>query len=40
LIQFATPDGMRGRVFAINTLFVHCAAQLGTRESGATAAWL
>lgn len=40
LIQFATPDGMRGRVFAINTLFVNCAGQLGTFESGLTAAWL
>jgi MFS family permease len=39
LIQFATPDGMRGRVFAINTLFVNCAGQLGTFESGVTAAW-
>jgi len=39
LIQFATPDGMRGRVFAVNTLFVNCAGQLGTFESGVTAAW-
>ena len=39
LIQFATPDGMRGRVFAINTLFVNSAGQLGTFESGLTAAW-
>jgi len=39
LIQFATPDDMRGRVFAINTLFVNCAGQLGTFESGVTAAW-
>jgi MFS family permease len=39
LIQFATPDGMRGRVFAINTLFVNCGGQLGTFESGVTAAW-
>jgi MFS family permease len=39
LIQFATPDGMRGRVFAVNTLFVNCAGQLGTFETGVTAAW-
>jgi MFS family permease len=39
LIQFATPDGMRGRVFALNTLFVNCAGQLGMFESGVTAAW-
>jgi MFS family permease len=39
LIQFATPDDMRGRVFAVNTLFVNCASQLGMFESGVTAAW-
>ena len=39
LIQFATPDEMRGRVFAVNTLFVNCANQLGMFESGVTAAW-
>jgi len=39
LIQFATPDSMRGRVFAINTLFVNGGGQLGTFESGVTAAW-
>jgi hypothetical protein len=38
LIQFVTPDGMHGRVFAINALFVNCAGQLGTFESGAIAA--
>jgi MFS family permease len=39
LIQFATPDDMRGRVFAVNTLFVNCASQIGMFESGVTAAW-
>jgi MFS family permease len=39
LIQFATPDEMRGRVFAVNTLFVNSAGQLGMFESGVTAAW-
>jgi len=39
LIQFATPDEMRGRVFAVNTLFVNSASQLGMFESGVTAAW-
>jgi len=39
LIQFATPDEMRGRVFAVNTLFVNCATQLGMFESGVTAEW-
>jgi hypothetical protein len=39
LIQFATPDPMRGRVFAVNTLFVNSGGQLGMFESGVTAAW-
>jgi MFS family permease len=39
LIQFATPDEMRGRVFAVNTLFVNCASQIGMFESGITAEW-
>ena len=39
LIQFATPDDMRGRVFAVNTLFVNCAGQIGMFKSGITAAW-
>jgi MFS family permease len=39
LIQFATPAEMRGRVFAVSTLFVNSAGQLGMFESGITAAW-
>ena len=39
LIQFATPGEMRGRVFAVNTLFVNCATQLGMFEFGVTAEW-
>ena len=39
LIQFATPDEMRGRVFAVNALFVNCAGQIGMFESGVTADW-
>jgi MFS family permease len=39
LIQFATPDAVRGRVFAVNTLFVNSAGQLGMFESGITASW-
>lgn len=39
LIQFATPEDMRGRVFAVNTLFVNSGSQLGMFESGVTAAW-
>jgi MFS family permease len=39
LIQFATPDAMRGRVFAVNTLFVTTSNQIGMFESGVTADW-
>jgi MFS family permease len=39
LIQFGTPDEMRGRVFAVNTLFVNCSSQIGMFESGITADW-
>jgi MFS family permease len=39
LIQFATPDEMRGRVFAVNALFVSCSGQIGMFESGVTADW-
>ncbi len=39
LVQLATPDEMRGRVSAINFLFVNASNQLGEFESGVTAAW-
>jgi hypothetical protein len=39
LIQLATPDGMRGRVSAVNMLFVGASNELGEFESGVTAAW-
>jgi len=39
LIQIATPDGMRGRVSAVNSLFVGTSNTLGEFESGVTAAW-
>jgi MFS family permease len=38
LVQLATPDEMRGRVGAINFLFVNTSYQLGEFESGVTAA--
>jgi len=38
LVQIATPDGMRGRVSAVNSLFVGTSNQLGEFESGVTAA--
>ena len=40
LVQFATPDGMRGRVSAVNVLFIGASNELGEFESGLTAAWL
>jgi MFS family permease len=38
LVQLATPDALRGRVSAVNSLFVGTSNQLGEFESGATAA--
>jgi hypothetical protein len=40
LVQLSTPDAMRGRVGAVNYLFVHASNQLGEFESGITAALL
>jgi len=40
LVQLETPDAMRGRVAAINSLFIGASNQLGEFESGATAEWL
>lgn len=38
LVQLRTPDAMRGRVGAVNYLFVNASNQLGEFESGMTAA--
>jgi MFS family permease len=38
LVQLRTPDAMRGRVGAVNYLFVNASNQLGQFESGITAA--
>ncbi|MCB9871928.1 MAG: MFS transporter [Planctomycetes bacterium] len=38
LVQLETPDSMRGRVSAINSLFIGTSNQLGEFESGVTAA--
>ncbi len=38
LVQLATPDHMRGRVGAVNFLFINASNQLGQFESGITAA--
>jgi MFS family permease len=40
LIQLATPDAMRGRVSAVNMLFIGASNELGEFESGTTAALL
>lgn len=40
LVQLETPDIMRGRVSAVNSVFIGASNQLGEFESGATAAWL
>jgi predicted MFS family arabinose efflux permease len=40
LEQVVTPDHLRGRVRAVNAVFIGCSNELGAFESGATAAWL
>ena len=39
LVQLETPDDMRGRVAAVNSVFIGASNQLGEFESGVTAAW-
>lgn len=39
LVQLRTPDEMRGRVSAINSLFIGTSNQLGEAESGFVAHW-
>ena len=39
LVQLETPDAMRGRVSAVNSLFIGSSNQLGEFESGITASW-
>ena len=40
LVQLETPDAMRGRVSAVNAVFIGASNQLGEFESGALAAWV
>ncbi|HET6251857.1 MAG TPA: MFS transporter [Tepidisphaeraceae bacterium] len=40
LVQVLTPDAMRGRVSAVNNIFVGASNELGGFESGLTGAWL
>jgi MFS family permease len=39
LVQLLTPDAMRGRVSAVNTIFIVSSNELGAFESGMTAHW-
>jgi MFS family permease len=39
LVQLLTPDSMRGRVSAVNQIFIGSSNELGGLESGVTAAW-
>jgi len=39
LVQLATPPEMRGRVSAVNMLFIGASNELGQFESGVTAQW-
>ena len=39
LVQTRTPDALRGRVAAVNGLFIACSNQWGAVESGVTAQW-
>ena len=40
LIQVTTPDPMRGRVAAVNSLFIGTSGQLGSFRAGMMAAWI
>jgi MFS family permease len=39
LVQLLTPDNMRGRVAAVNNVFIGSSNELGAFESGITARW-
>ena len=39
LVQLETPDAIRGRVSAVNSVFIGASNELGEFESGITAAW-
>jgi MFS family permease len=40
ILQLYTPDNMRGRVAAVNTMFISSSNELGALESGITAKWM
>ncbi len=39
MVQLSTPDEMRGRVSAVNSIFIGASNELGQFESGLTAQW-
>jgi hypothetical protein len=39
MLQLATPDDMRGRVSAVNSMFIGVSNEVGQFESGITAQW-
>ncbi|MFC5462553.1 MFS transporter [Massilia niabensis] len=39
LVQYETPDDIRGRVSAVNAVFIGASNELGEFESGVTAGW-
>ena len=40
ILQLSTPDGLRGRVNAVNFVFIGASNELGRAESGVLAAWV
>jgi MFS family permease len=40
LVQLETPDGIRGRVSAVNAVFIGASNELGEFRAGVTGAWL
>ena len=40
MVQLSTPDEMRGRVSAVNMVFIGASNEVGQFESGITAQWL
>ena len=40
VVQLETPDAIRGRVSAVNSMFIGASNELGEFESGVTARWL
>jgi MFS family permease len=40
LVQTRTPDELRGRTTAVNSVFIECSNEIGALESGLVAEWL